>query len=235
MEASETKETFIVAGSRPWSRDVFDKVIGHYPGRWHFVQSREELTTKLLKSLNPRYVFFLHWSWRVHDEIIDAYECVAFHMTDLPYGRGGTPLQNLILRGHKRTELTAFRMTRDLDSGPIYLKENLELHGSAEEIYERASHLAAEMIRRIIREQPTPSPQQGEVVVFERRRPEESEIPDLKSLAELYDFIRMLDAEGYPRAFFVRNRLRYEFSGASLGDRYLTARVTVALMENEEA
>ncbi len=26
------------------------------------------------------------------------FECVCFHMTDVPYGRGGSPLQNLIIR-----------------------------------------------------------------------------------------------------------------------------------------
>ncbi len=37
------------------------------------------------------------------------------HMTDVPYGRGGSPLQNLIARGHTSTKLTAMRMTAEVD------------------------------------------------------------------------------------------------------------------------
>ena len=31
-------------------------------------------------------------------EIHENYKCIIFHMTDLPFGRGGSPLQNLISR-----------------------------------------------------------------------------------------------------------------------------------------
>ena len=52
-----------------------------------------------LKKITPRYIFFLHWDWRVPHVIWQQHECVCFHMTDVPYGRGGSPLQNLILEG----------------------------------------------------------------------------------------------------------------------------------------
>jgi len=37
--------------------------------------------------------------WIILKEIFENYEIILFHMTDLPYGRGGSPLQNLIVRG----------------------------------------------------------------------------------------------------------------------------------------
>ncbi len=86
-------------------------------------------------------------------EILKEIECVCFHMTDVPYGRGGSPLQNLIVRGHRETRLTALRMTSELDAGPVYLKRNLSLEGGAEEIYLRASALSAEMIQQIVRDE----------------------------------------------------------------------------------
>ena len=57
----------------------------------------EDLTPERLASLDPRYVFFLHWSWKIPAEIHTRFECVIFHMSDVPYGRGGSPLQNLIV------------------------------------------------------------------------------------------------------------------------------------------
>jgi len=154
-------------------------------------------------------------------------------MTDVPFGRGGSPLQNLIVRGHRRTKLTALRMVEDFDAGPVYFKEELCLEGNAEEIYIRASYLSAEMIHRIILEHPKPQPQTGESVIFKRREPQESRIPELPSLQGLYDFIRMLDAEGYPRAFIKHSGFCYEFTRAAYYDGKIVADVTITPMDEE--
>jgi methionyl-tRNA formyltransferase len=228
-------DQYLVAGCRPWSRQVFDEVICHLSGQWVFAETKDILTADYVRRLNPRYVFFLHWSWIVPHEITNTYECVGFHMTDLPYGRGGSPLQNLILRGHRDTKLTAIRMTNEVDAGPVYFKEDLSLEGSAQEIYLRANRLAARMIERIIREQPQPKPQSGQVVTFKRRRPAESEIRRIKSLDALYDFIRMLDADGYPRAFIQRDGFRFEFSRAQLLDGRLKAAVTITPVDEAKS
>jgi methionyl-tRNA formyltransferase len=118
-------------------------------------------------------------------------------------------------------------MTKDFDAGPVYLQENLCLGGNAEEIYIRATHLAARMIKKIIEEEPEPKPQVGEPVTFQRRRPEESRINSPASLGDLHDFIRMLDAEGYPRAFVEVQGYRYEFSRSALYDGQIVADVRI--------
>jgi len=222
---------YLVASTKSWNRRIFDETISAFPGEWHFVDGPGALTLERVESLSPRYLFFMHWSWKVPLEITSNYECVCFHMTDVPYGRGGSPLQNLIVRGHRRTRLTALRMEQGLDSGPVYFKEDLCLEGSAEEIFIRASRLTARMIRRIIEEQPVPRPQSGEAVIFRRRSPDESEIDRLPDLQALHDFIRMLDAEGYPRAFLEHEGFRYEFSRAALGSGRVVADVTITPVE----
>lgn len=226
---------YIVAGAKAWNRRVFDEVIADYPGTWHFVSQPDELAPDRVASLAPRYIFFVHWSWKVPPKIINNYECVCFHMTDVPYGRGGSPLQNLIVRGHRRTKLTALRMVEDFDAGPVYLKEDLCLEGNAEEIFSRASYLSAQMIRYIIKEQPVPQPQVGEPVIFKRRKPHESRIPELPDLQALHDFIRMLDAEGYPQAFLEHGGFRYEFWRAALYDGRIVADVVITPMEHKDS
>lgn len=224
-------ERYLVAATRPWNRRVFEERIATLPGEWRLIEEPAALTPEILEAWRPRYVFFLHWSWRVPAEIVRDFECVCFHMTDVPYGRGGSPLQNLIVRGARSTKLSALRMTEELDAGPVYLKEELSLEGNAEEIFIRASELAAGMIERIVRERPEPRPQEGETVVFRRRRPEESRIPELDSLGRLHDFIRMMDAEGYPHAFLEHGGFRYEFGRAALYDGRIVADVTIRPLE----
>ena len=225
-------KNYIVLGRRKWNTSVFDVTIKTLPGKWFYIDNTAELTYDLVSRINPKYLFFLHWSWKVPEEIIQNFECVCFHMTDVPYGRGGSPLQNLIERGHRETKLTALRMAKDYDAGPVYLKRDLSVEGNAEEIYIRAANLSAEMISFIITNEPKPKPQTGDVVVFKRRKPEQSEILKKSSLLELYDHIRMLDAEGYPKAFLIHEGFRYEFDRAAFYDGKIQADVMIT--KNEE-
>lgn len=226
MQSTTERGVQLVVGSKPWNRRVFEETISNNPGEWVFAGSRDELD-ETLRRLRPRRIFFLHWSWRVPDSLLLDTECINFHMTDVPYGRGGSPLQNLIVRGHKATKLTALRMTSALDAGPVYARRDLGLHGTAEEVYLRASLLAAEMIRWIVDHDPSPVEQSGEPVTFSRRTPADSEIPQLQSLDEMHDFIRMLDAEGYPRAFLTWRGFRLEFDRVALYDGRVEADVHI--------
>lgn len=222
-----SERTYIVAGCRPWNRRVFDEVIAGFPGNWFFARDRAELDGALATGIEPRYIFFLHWNWIVPELLLTKHDCVCFHMADVPYGRGGSPLQNLIVRGHRHTTLTALRMVRELDAGPVYLKRDLCIEGNAEEIYIRATYLSAEMIRFMIENEPAPEPQVGQPVEFARRKPVESQVPELPSLLNLYDFIRMLDATGYPAAFLQHAGYRYELKRANLYDGRIEASVTI--------
>ena len=233
MNSLRSHELNIIAGCKSWNQNVFDEIISHYPGEWIFVNNPEQLNGILIDK-QPKQIFFLHWSWIVPKEIIQKYECVCFHMADVPYGRGGSPLQNLIIRGHHKTKLTALRMVEELDAGPVYFKENLSLEGNAEEIYIRASYLSAQMIRRFIKENPQPRQQEGEPVVFKRRKPAESRIPQFTSMQALYDFIRMLDAENYPHAYVEHAGFRYEFRRAALYDGRIIADVTISPVREEK-
>ena len=223
----DASRVYLVAGCKPWNRRVYEESLSALPGKWHFIGSEKEFSVVSIEQLQPRYIFFLHWSCKVPAEIVDNFECVCFHMTDVPYGRGGSPLQNLIMRGHRETKLTALRMSGQFDAGPVYLKESLSLEGSAEEIFIRATELSAMMIQSIIREELQPVPQQGDVVNFKRRNQDQSQILGLNSLQSLYDFIRMLDAEGYPRAFLRYEGFRLEFSRAALYDGRIVADVRI--------
>lgn len=220
-----TEDAYVIAGCRSWNHEIFEERISGFPGRWTMVRDRDELTVSLLERLEPRLIFFLHWSWRVPSEVWTRWECVGFHMGDLPRDRGGSPLQNLILDGRRKTRLNAFRITGETDGGPIYLDRSISLDGRAEDIYRRAGELSADMIAEIIATHPTPLPQEGRPAQFSRRRPEQSELPDNITIEQAYDFIRMLDAEGYPRAFIDTGSLRAEFRDAELEGDTLKARV----------
>jgi len=173
-------------------------------------------------------LFFPHWSYKIPEKTFKEFECVGFHMTDLPFGRGGTPLQNLILLGKKKTMISAFRVENGMDVGAIYLKRSLSLDGSAGEIYKRAGEIILnEMIPFIVEHRPVPIKQKGRIVLFKRRTPRESEIKGIKSLPKLYDFVRMLDAPNYPKAFLKKDKFVFDFSNAILKEGVIYANVQI--------
>ncbi len=219
----------VIAADKKWYRETID--LKSLEGRWRWVTDPDELNQQFVETYNPEYVFFLHWSTRISEDIYKRCTCIGFHMTDLPFGRGGSPLQNLIQRGVGETKLTAFRIADEFDSGPIYMKRNLTLSGSAQEVYLRSALISLEMVKEIIRNETIPVEQQGQGSVFPRRSPAESVLPKNINMKELYDYIRMLDADGYPHAFIEKNNLKFELTGASLDQNSVNANVKITRSE----
>jgi methionyl-tRNA formyltransferase len=118
-----------------------------------------------------------------------------------------------------------------MDGGDIYLQKDFKLTGSAKEIYRRVGDIICKrMIPEIIENDLKPKPQtEGNFETFKRRHPHQSVIDTnvLVDPGRVYDFIRMLDADGYPRAFFDRDGFRFEFSDASFGEDFIDCRCRI--------
>lgn len=217
----------VLASSRPWNRDMVTTLAARTGYRFELIVDPKQLSADVLAALAPRYVFFPHWSHRIDPAVYNAFECIVFHMTDLPFGRGGSPLQNLIVRGIYETKISALRCVASMDAGPIYLKRPLNLHGAAEEIFLRAAKVMEDMIVEILDTAPVPVAQTGEPTVFKRRTPEQGNLADTRTLQEAFDLIRMLDAQGYPHAYVDVGPFRLEFTRASLKTGQVTADVRI--------
>jgi methionyl-tRNA formyltransferase len=231
------KKRIIIATVKSWNIknavNLKKKFLNKYEIK--IITKKEGLTYEKVTKIHPEHIFFPHWSWIIPGEIYNNFECIAFHMTDLPFGRGGSPLQNLILRGIKKTKISAIKVVKDLDAGPIYIKQPLSLEGSAEEIYKRASKIIFEdMIPYLLKNKIIPKPQRGKVVIFKRRSPFQSKIPYDITLKGIYDYIRMLDAEDYPSAFLETENLKFEFKDAQKRNKYIEAKVYIMERKDEK-
>jgi methionyl-tRNA formyltransferase len=226
---SLTARPLLVLSGRPWNAALAVRLRASLERPVRTMSQPDELRLEPVLALNPEWIFVPHWSHLIPEQIWSRWPTVIFHMTDLPYGRGGSPLQNLIQRGHSSTILTALRCTAELDAGPVYGKEPLSLLGTAEEIFIRADGLIQAMIEQIVLECPDPKPQQGNPVLFNRRTPEQSDLSHCPAgdLTAYYDQIRMLDAEGYPHAYLDVNGLRFEFRRVSRRSDGLHADVVI--------
>ncbi len=225
--------SYLIVSQHQRHQSLFTRLQSTLKGQWQLISTVKEFTLEKLAELQPKYIFIPHWSHKIPVEITEKYACVMFHMTDLPFGRGGSPLQNLIVQGLKETQLSAFRCVEQLDAGPIYGKLPLSLSGSASEIFNRADTLVGQLIFDIIQKKLQPSDQVGEVTEFKRRKPEQSDLSPLTELSDIYDYIRMLDADGYPKAFLNMGEFTLTFSNAVYDEEQVNAQVIIKQVDKK--
>lgn len=185
------------------------------------ISRKGDLNEKLIQDFRPDYIFFPHWNWIVDKKIHQNHNCIVFHTSPLPYGRGGSPIQNLILNGYEYSPVCALKMTSELDSGPIYGQINISLEGKLETIFLRINNAINKLIIKIVNNQVIPLPQEGEPHFFKRLTEKNNEIPMEISLKEIYDRVRMLDHKDYPNPYIIYGNNKIEFYNASLGKDYL--------------
>jgi methionyl-tRNA formyltransferase len=229
---NQDKVTCVLASTRPWTKKMSAVLAARTGCNFIFISDPTELNATKLAEIRPKYVFLPHWSRRIDRSVYERFECVVFHMTDLPFGRGGSPLQNLITRGIYETKISALRCVEEMDAGPIYLKKPLSLHGSAEEIFLRASDVIESMIVELLEKLPDPLPQQGVPTTFKRRKPEDGNLANAQSLEQMFDMVRMLDAEGYPNAFLDVGPFKIEFCRASMKTDQVVTEAHISFVDN---
>jgi methionyl-tRNA formyltransferase len=181
-----------------------------------------DLEEQALSKFAPDFIFFPHWNWIVPAKVHENYTCVVFHTAPLPFGRGGSPIQNLILDGFNEAPVCAIRMTAELDAGPIFAKKNISLEGPLKEIFKRMNAAINELINKIIEELPEPKAQAGQISLFKRLTSSDNILPKQAQLKEVYDRIRMLDDDSYPSANINHGDLLFEFSDAELSNGEIT-------------
>ena len=117
-----------------------------------------------------------------------------------------------ILEGASSIPITLFEAIADLDAGPLYLQQHIDLHGH--ELVEEWRALQAQAtfelclawLDRYHQVVAAAQPQQGEVSYYRRRRPADSKLDPERSLAEQFDLLRVVDNQSYPAFFQWRGR-----------------------------
>jgi methionyl-tRNA formyltransferase len=197
----------LCVGYREWALNIYNKIAQNYnDGDVTIIASHDEYNDFFVKEYNPDFILFYGWSWMVSEDIISNYKCIMLHPSKLPKYRGGSPIQNQIIRGVKKSAVTLFIMNENMDSGNIVFQESMSLSGSIDDIFNRIERLGYKGTKQFL-DNPINGFKQieGDATYFKRRTKQQSEIT-LKELKEqpaiyIYNKIRMLQ-DPYPNAFF---------------------------------
>jgi len=218
-------DTFLFCGYREHDHKLYNQLTKKY--NMILIDRPEWLTLSIIDKIAPKMIFFPNWSWKVPKDIVDKYPCVCYHEGDLPIGRGGSPIQNHIIRGMYDIKSTCYIMNERIDAGAILCKRDLNLRGTLDEIFERIVKNNYDMTCEIIEYHPVPVPQDNDkAVYFERRKPEDSELPLNSAIEHIHDFIRML-ADPYPNAFINISNKHITFKNSKLKNGVITGRYEI--------
>ena len=192
-------------GYRDWALNIYYEIEKITEHTVIIYRGKEEYSPQEIEIFSPDLILFYGWSWTIDEEIVESFNCIMLHPSALPKFRGGSPIQNQIIRGVRNSKLTLFLMKREMDSGDILEQGPLDLSGSIPEIFKRIELEGLRLTLKILKNGLMPVAQdESKATYFKRRTPEESEITIDELLQSdshyLYNKVRML-GDPYPNAF----------------------------------
>ncbi len=201
--------------NKKWGKDVYLFYNKNKKFKCDFSSKTSDIIKKITKT-KYNFIFVLHWGFKINSALIKNNNFIGFHASDLPKFNGGSPIQNQIIRGIKKTKLTTFFMDNEYDSGPIILKKKLDLSGSIDDIFERCKLISIKLIERIIKLKKIKSTKQKNVgKKYERLNYNDNNLKKYKKVNDIYNCIRMVDSNEYSKAYLEINKyLKLEFSRA---------------------
>lgn len=192
---------------RRWALDAWFELQGTDPNLNITSVSSEDQFFKKIKDLQHIDVILLvGWSWIIPEDIVRKYNVICYHPSDLPNFAGGSPIQHQILEGIEETNATLFKVTPQIDQGPIILKTHISLRGNMSDIFKELTRSSIELVGEYLHRFPNIVPkQQNELHKTKKRlKPSHSKLEknklSNKTCKELYNFIRCKE-DPYPNAF----------------------------------
>ena len=135
---------------------------------------------------------------------LNQYNLVV-HASELPKGKGMSPLTWQILEGRNSIPVTLFEASQNFDDGPIYAQDQIyyEGHELISELRTKLGDKINDLVLKFIENHPNniAKTQIGESTFYDKRQPKDSELNIDKSIAEQFNLLRVVDNERYP-AFF---------------------------------
>jgi methionyl-tRNA formyltransferase len=213
MNTRYMKITILVDNPRSWfvpfARELQQLLASH--GDVVFLNDAREL-------VSPNDIaFLLSYEKIVESEILRRSRSnIVVHASELPKGKGMSPMTWQVLEGCNTIPLTLFEAVEALDSGPVYLRDTVHFRGNEllPEMQELLGVKIVQMCSAFVERWPAilnrGVPQTGESTFYRKRSPEDSKLDPHKSLAEQFNLLRVVDNEQYP-AFIELMGRRYTF------------------------
>ena len=139
---------------------------------------------------------------------------LILHESNLPKGRGMSPISWQILRGKKNITFSLIEASEKIDAGKIYFQKKVKFDGT--ELFNEIKKLQLvnniKLIQKFlsnklrINKHIKPKIQKGRATYYRLRKPSDSEIKINKSIKSQINLLRICDFQNYPAFFYYRKK-----------------------------
>ena len=135
---------------------------------------------------------------------------LVVHESNLPKGKGWSPLTWQVIEGKNRIPITLFEAVEKVDAGRIYLQSFIELTGKEllSEIKDLQGKMTIDLILKFLKNfhKIKGQDQKGDSTYYPKRGPIDSELDIDKSIKNQFNLLRVCDNERYPAFFKIDNK-----------------------------
>lgn len=161
------------------------------------------------KIKNYDYVFVLGYTKILPKIFIERNKLViVIHESNLPKGKGFSPLQWQILQNKNIIKVNLIKLEPKVDSGDIILTGDLKLNGSElyDEIREKQSEVTFQLIEKFLNKKIIQyKKQKGKETFFRKRNADDSKLDINQSLKKSFKLLRICNNEEWPAFFYYKN------------------------------
>lgn len=149
-------------------------------------------------NFTPDMVVVVSYGVILRDNVLSSAPCVNIHPSQLPQYRGPSPIRTAIYNGDTHSAVCLMQMTRDLDSGDIYMCREFDIgeNDTNADVEKRVSEIGSEILMEYLSNPSAyvPTPQIG-TPTYTRKFTGNDEIIDWRRTPrEIHNQIRALGA-----------------------------------------
>lgn len=155
---------------------------------------------------NNDLVFILGYTKILDEDFLHSNKLsLVVHESDLPQGKGFSPIQWQILEGKNQIVFSLFEAQKNIDSGDIYLQKKVKFSGYElfDEIREIQGRETLKLIDEFLIQYPNivPKKQIGNETIYQRRTNKDDMLDIHKTIKEQFNHLRIANNDEYPLWF----------------------------------
>jgi len=194
----------IISDSDTWMSKWIDQLVVE----WSILGHKVIWVNEPSKIPSGDFCFILSCSSHIKSDVLkkNSHNLVV-HESDLPKGRGWSPLSWQVLEGKSIIPVTLFEAESKIDSGAIYLQDTIKLRGNelVKDLRDKQASITINLCNKFIDNYPyilnKSRNQTGSPSFYNRRVGADSRIDINKTIKDQFNLLRIVDNYKYP-AFF---------------------------------
>ncbi len=202
----------ILIEKKSWAIDYLDKIL--FECKKIFKNSKIIYAAKNIRRNSDVTIIFSYFKIIDQELLSRSKYNIIPHESDLPKGRGMSPLTWQILEGKKKIFFSLIEASKKIDQGKIYYKKKVNVENSLlfKEIKILQLKKNLQLIIRFLKylkihkKSPKSFKQKSSASYYHIRKPEDSQLNVNKSIKSQFNLLRVADFKNYPNFFFYKKK-----------------------------